>query len=244
MHRISHCYGRLPWHMNHGCDITWSQAGLECFPPRILAAGVISHLCPFPCCLHVRSHLSTLYSNTFGNILISLELSLTTVHVASPQNSDRNSVCFSSILPSVHLHSSGFLGIFYTCPDFFFFFSLKQNQRESQCVRREQRRRWHGGGTWRGSWFYLLPPAVNMHRAPAIKMQQISFSKRMISLFAMWMDVICMEQLCARAETQDGARTVTGNFEFEKEKQRNLKRKRWNWNNYFPKSCFATFFQW
>lgn len=68
------------------------------------------------------------------------------------------------------------------------------------------------------SWFRLLPHAVNVHRAPAMKMQQISFSKRMIlliSLFPMCMDVICMEQLRARAGTQDGARTVTGNYDFE-----------------------------
>lgn len=57
----------------------------------------------------------------------------------------------------------------------------------------------------RESCFCSLPHAVTMHRAPAMKMKRILFSKRLIlviSLFPMWMDVICTEQLCVRARTQ------------------------------------------
>lgn len=47
-------------------------------------------------------------------------------------------------------------------------------------------------GAWMESWIFFLPRAVSMHRAPAMKMQWISFSKRMIlviSLFPMWTNV-------------------------------------------------------
>lgn len=77
---------------------------------------------------------------------------------------------------------------------------MEEREKEEKIKKRRTR-----DGTWKESWFRFLPHAVNRHRAPAMKMQQISFSKRMIlviSLFPMWMDVIRMEQLRVRAGAQ------------------------------------------